>query len=92
MLISMSGLGGNLFSAGFSDRCGITAGASTCLMGVLAFQIIWFVAGWSSFGKFRWMYAGYLGIFTLFILLGGFIYPESAIDSWGHIGAFITGL
>ncbi|CAI2376973.1 unnamed protein product [Moneuplotes crassus] len=92
LLLILSGITGNLFSASFSDPCGLAVGASTCIMGVLAMHLIWFFTVWRHLGPFKYIYAVYLAIMTGTLLFGGFSYKASNVDSWGHIGGFIAGL
>ena len=90
-LLLLSGLTGNLFSASFGYSCGISVGASTCILGILGFQIIWFIVFWPQFGPSKFIYAIYLAIITGTMLFGGFT-NESNIDAWGHIGGFTSGI
>ena len=90
-LVVISGASGNIVSAAMGDICGIAVGASTSIMGLLSFQIIWFIVHWAQFGPPKYIYAVYLAIITCTMLFGGFT-NESNIDAWGHIGGFFGGL
>mmetsp|Transcript_27808 Transcript_27808/g.24604 ORF Transcript_27808/g.24604 Transcript_27808/m.24604 type:complete len:95 (-) Transcript_27808:108-392(-) len=61
-------------------------------MGILALQIIWFITVWRHLGPLKYIYAIYLTIITGSMLFGGFYEKGSDVDSWGHIGGFISGL
>lgn len=92
VMLLISGIGGNLFSAALGDKCGIAVGASTSIMGILAFQVVWFVTVWNHLGTLKYIYALYLGIITSTMLFAGFYETGGDIDSWGHIGGFSVGL
>jgi len=61
-------------------------------MGVLSFQVVWFLTVWRHIGTVKYLYAFYLAVITFTIIFLGFFYPSSSVDSWGHIGGFLTGL
>ena len=67
-------------------------GASTCIMGILALQIVWFFTVWRHLGPLKYIYAVYLAIITGTMLFGGLLDKGSDVDSWGHIGGFLSGL
>lgn len=62
-------------------------------MGILAFQIVWFITMWRQLaGPLKYIYAIYLTIITGTMLFGGFYKTGSDVDAWGHIGGFLIGL
>ena len=90
-LLVFSGIGGNLFSAAIADKWGIAVGASTCIMGIMGFQIVWLITVWNQLGQLKYFYAFYIGFITLLMLFSGFSDGSGEVDSWGHIGGFLFG-
>ena len=60
ILIVFGAIGGNIFSSVFQYRCGISIGASTSLMAILAFSIIFFLVNWEDMGTNKFCYLMYL--------------------------------
>jgi rhomboid protease GluP len=46
ILIIVGGVGGNVFSAIFQAKCGIAIGASTSIMALMAFSIVFFLVNY----------------------------------------------
>jgi uncharacterized membrane protein YfcA len=58
-------------------------------MGIVAFQVVWFIVFWRDLGPLKYIYAIYLIIITGSMLFGGFYSTDRNVDSWGHIGGFV---
>lgn len=82
---------GNIFTAAFRQYiCVQSIGASTAIMGVLAFEIVWMVFNFTKMGWSKWFYALYF--FTIFLTSAMSIFATGyLIEFWGHIGGFIAG-
>lgn len=63
-LLLISAIGGNLLSACFSDKCGVSVGASGCIMGILGFQVAWTISTWKHLGNLKYVFIAYLVVIT----------------------------
>lgn len=48
ILIVIGAIGGNIFSSIFQAKCGISIGASTSIMALLAFSIVFFLVNYQD--------------------------------------------
>ncbi|CAI2375661.1 unnamed protein product [Moneuplotes crassus] len=90
-LIAVSALLGNMFTAGFRfGICNQSVGASVVMMGIIAFEFIWFAFNWKKMKIAKWLYILYLFMIFLTTMMGtwgsGYIY-----ETWGLIGGFLAG-
>ena len=60
ILLVVGAIGGNVFSSAFQAKCGIAIGASTSLMAILAFSIVFFLVNYESQGANKLCYLLYL--------------------------------
>ena len=89
ILLVLGAIGGNTFSAVFQNKCGIAIGASTSLMTVLAFSIIFFLVNFESMGANKLCYLMYLIMIASSQLFGS---TDSSVDNYGHAGGFFAGV
>ncbi|KAF7456110.1 rhomboid protease ROM1 [Cryptosporidium felis] len=87
----VSGILGNLFSAAIRSSCVVAVGASTSGFGLIGAQLAELILFWHTLQNKEHVVLNILlfGILMILITWGN---PSSAIDHWGHIGGFISGV
>lgn len=87
----ISGILGNLFSAAIRSSCVVAVGASTSGFGLIGAQLAELILFWHTIQNKEQVVINILlfGILMILITWGN---PSSAIDHWGHIGGFISGI
>lgn len=92
ILIAASGLLGNVFTAGFrANLCQQSVGASTVIMGIIGFELLWFLYNWHKMGLSKWLYFIYFGTIFLTTVMGTWAHGH-LVEFWGHLGGFIAGI
>lgn len=83
---------GNLFSAAFtSGVCtSLSMGANTVVMGIVVFEIFWFVFNWNNFGLSRWLYLIQISAFFFTTIFSSFT-GGYQMNLWGVIGGGLAG-
>jgi membrane associated rhomboid family serine protease len=83
---------GNTFTAAFRSKiCHQSIGAGTSIMGVIAFEFLWFLFNWNKMGLSKWLYSLYFGTIFMTSLMGTWV-AGYIVEFWGHLGAFIAGI
>jgi hypothetical protein len=66
-------------------------GASTSVMGVIGFELIWAIFYVKKMGLSKWLYSLYFGTIFLTTVMGTFV-AGFIPELWGHLGGFIAGI
>ncbi|KAK6589773.1 hypothetical protein RS030_186 [Cryptosporidium xiaoi] len=87
----LSGLIGNIFSVAIRSSCIVAVGASTSGFGLIGAQLAELILFWHIIQNKEQVVINILlfGVLMILITWGN---PSSAIDHWGHIGGFVSGI
>ena len=70
IFLALTGIGGNICSCVFMSKCGISIGASSSIMGILAFTIVFFAVNPELTSTNRMCYFVYLLVFAAAQIFG----------------------
>lgn len=91
-LLGASIVVGNTFTAGFRAKiCAQSIGAGTTIMGIIAFEFVWFLFNFNKMGLSKWLYSLYFGTIFMTSIMGTWV-AGYIVEFWGHLGGFLAGL
>lgn len=91
IMLLLSAIGGNLFSAAFGNACALLVGAETCIMGIIGFFVVLFFTVYRELGSSKYVYTIVMVILLALLIAGGFYNSGGEVDAWGRLGGLLIG-